>query len=361
MSDFLDTYRDVLIQIATPVSTGTGFYLKDWDLVVTNHHVVQGNRSVVVEGRRIPRQLVPILYIDERYDLAFLRAPQSSAPLPAIALGIERAARERDRVIAIGHPFGLKFSVKDGIISNAREVMNGIPYLHIDAALNPGNSGGPLIDKEGYVLGVNTFIIRNGDNIGFSLPVMFLYESLDAFRAAGTDNACRCSACLNVVTEQTVERGLCSYCGQRVQLPATIEEYQPNGVPRLIENIIARSGHQVALSRSGPCQWEIVRGSAKIRLSYWEDGNAVTISALLCRLPRQNIAPLYEYLLRENYTLPWGALSVHEQNIFLSMTVIADTLQEESGSAALQILSEKADYYDDILIDEYGASRMEEE
>ncbi|MCS7035142.1 MAG: trypsin-like peptidase domain-containing protein [Saprospiraceae bacterium] len=361
MADFIDTYRDVIVQIATPFGTGTGFYLKEWDVIVTNHHVVEGARRAVIDGKRFAKQLAAVQYIDPRYDLAFLCAPKEAAELPSVALAVDVPVRERDAVTAIGHPFGLKFSVKNGIISNAREVMNGIPYLHIDAALNPGNSGGPLVDREGRVLGVNTFVLRDGDNIGFSLPVQFLYEALQAFRATGATNVCRCPACLNAVHEQTVEGHFCSHCGQRVQLPASVEEYEPAGVPRLLENIIRRLGYDADLSRSGPHAWEMMRGSAKIRLNYHEPSGIIHADALLCRLPQQNIKPLYEYLLRENYTLQWLTLSVHEQNIFLSLIVFEHYLTEDNGVAALQLLLEKADYYDNLLVEQYGATWFEEE
>lgn len=361
MTDFIDTYRDIIVQIATPFCTGTGFYLKEWGVIVTNHHVVEGNRYVAIEGRRFAKQLATVQYLDPKYDLAFLSSPKDCPELPAVPLGADQLVRERDAVTAIGHPFGLKFSVKSGIISNAHEVMNGIPYLHIDAALNPGNSGGPLVDKEGRVLGVNTFILRDGDGMGFSLPVRFLLEALTAFKAAHSENTCRCPACLNVVSEETVERSFCSHCGQRVQLPASAEEYQPTGVLRIVESIIQRLGFHVALSRSGPHQWELKHGSAKIRLTYHAANGVISADALLYRLPQQNIKPLYEYLLRENYTLQWLTLSVYEQNIFLSLLVVEHYLTEDNGTAALQLLLQKADYYDNVLVEQYGATWSEEE
>ena len=107
MSDFIDTYRDIIVQIATPYSTGTGFFLKDRGLIVTNHHVVEGNREVVIEGARFKKQLATVRYADRKYDLAFLDGPSNADELPAVRLGVDKAPRERDPVTAIGHPFGL--------------------------------------------------------------------------------------------------------------------------------------------------------------------------------------------------------------------------------------------------------------
>jgi serine protease Do len=355
MSDFIDTYRDIIVQIATPYSTGTGFYLKDRGLIVTNHHVVEGNRAVIIEGARFKKQLATVRYTDRKYDLAFLDGPENGAELPEVHLGIGKNLRERDPVTAIGHPFGLKFSVKNGIISSTREVMNNIPYLHIDAALNPGNSGGPLVDNDGDVVGINTFIIQNGDNIGFSLPVGFLNDSLEDYLKANADDTCRCSACSNVVSAKTVENGFCSFCGNRVQLPGSVDEYLPTGIPRTIESLITRTGHDVSLSRGGPNCWEILQGSAKINITYHDKTGLMTADAILCQLPKENIKPLYEYLLRENFTNEALTLSVHEQDILLSLLIYDRYLNDETGMQALQRLFEKADFYDNVLVEQYGA------
>jgi serine protease Do len=355
MSDFVDIYRDVIIQIATPNSTGTGFYLKDHGLIVTNHHVVEGNRAVIIEGNRFNKQLSQVYYTDQKYDLAFLAGPQEVHDLPLIRLGTDKEVREGDPVMAIGHPFGLKFSVKKGIVSNTREVMNGIPYLHIDAALNPGNSGGPLVGMEGDVLGINTFVMRNGDNTGFSLPVHFLQRSLEDFVQAGAANATRCPACLNVVTEKQVEHHRCAHCGNKVELPSSVEEYVASGVPKTIEALIAETGHPVHLSRSGPNAWEIKQGSATIMITYHEKTGLISADALLCSLPKENIKPLYEYLLRENYKNEGITLSVHEQDIVLSLLIFDRYLNEDTGRLMLTTLFEKADYYDNILVEQFGA------
>lgn len=356
MNDFIDTYRDVIVQIATPQSTGTGFYLKEPNLIVTNNHVVEGNRAVVIEGARFKKQLAQVRYTDRKYDLAFLQPPHDAGELPVIRLAEGKVLRERDPVTAIGHPFGLKFSVKSGIVSGAREIMNDIPYLHVDAALNPGNSGGPLVDNEGDVVGVNTFIIRNGDNVGFSLPVNFLQQSLSDFTRAGSDNACRCTSCLNVVTEKTVENGFCAYCGSRVQLPGSVEEYIPTGVPRTIESIVAQTGQDVALSRSGPNAWEIKHGTARIQVTYHAESGLMSADAVLCQLPKENIKPLYEYLLRQNHEIESFTLSLHGQDIVLSLLIFDRHLNPETGMTLLQNLFEKADHYDNILVEQYGAT-----
>jgi serine protease Do len=99
----------VIIQIATPYSTGTGFYLRDANLIVTNEHVVRGNREAVIDGALLTKQLQKVIFTDQKYDLAFLEAPQD-ARLPKVPTGGAHQVTEGDPVMAIGHPFGLKFT-----------------------------------------------------------------------------------------------------------------------------------------------------------------------------------------------------------------------------------------------------------
>ncbi len=356
MRDIIDFFRDVVIQIATPYSTGgTGFYLKAFDLIVTNEHVVRGNRNVVIDGEKIRKQLVKVLYTDEKYDLAFLEAPKD-ADLPEVELGDEEKIVEGLPIIAIGHPFNLKYTTTQGIISSTLHEKDDVPYLQHDAALNPGNSGGPLISKNGKVVGVNTFIIKNGDNIGFSLPVKYLKKTIEEFAASEGVVGSRCPSCSNIVFENTVDNDYCPYCGTTIELPSRIEIYEPIGVAYTIEQMLKELGHNVELARSGPNVWEIQKGSARIHISYYERNGLITGDAYLCLLSKNNIKPLYEYLLRQNYEMNGLTFSIKGQDIILSLLIFDRYLNVETGMELLNRLFEQADHYDNILVEEYGAS-----
>lgn len=356
MKDVINLFRDVVIQIATPYSTGgTGFYLKEYDLIITNEHVVRGNRNVVIDGDPIDKQLVKVLYTDEKYDLAFLEAP-AQIDLPAVALGDLAEIIEGLPVIAIGHPFGLKYTTTQGIISNAQHEQHQITYLQHDAALNPGNSGGPLVTQKGTIIGINTFIVKNGDNIGFSLPVNYLKKTIQEFAASEGIVGSRCPSCSNLVFENTIDNGYCPHCGTNVELPSQVEVYEPIGVAYTIEELLKELGHDVVLARSGPNVWEIQKGSAKIHISYYERNGLITGDAYLCTLSKNNIKPLYEYLLRQNYDIDGLTFSIKGQDIILSLLIFDRYLNVETGMELFNRLFEQADYYDNILVEEYGAS-----
>lgn len=354
MKKVIDLYRDVVIQIATPYSTGTGFYLNDHNLIVTNEHVIRGNSEVVVDGGSLNKSLVKVLYIDPKYDLAFLEIPEG-IEMPGVELGKEDNVTEGDQILAIGHPFGLKYTATQGIISNTMHEQNDINYIQHDAALNPGNSGGPLVDAQGYVVGVNTFIIKDGNNIGFSLPVNYLAETIKEFKTLDGVTAVRCDSCSNMVSESTIDSGYCPHCGAKVNLPSDVDVYEPVGVAKTIEEMLARSDHPVQLSRRGPNNWEIQEGSAKISISYYEKTGLITGDAYLCLLPKKNIKPLYEYLLHQNYEVEGLNFSIKGQDIILSLLIYDRYLNVDTGLQLFKHLFERADYYDNILVEKYGA------
>lgn len=358
MQEIVEIYKNVVIQIATPYNTGTGFYLKIPHLIVTNNHVVEGNREVTVEGVGLPRQISRVLYNDVKYDLAFLEMP-TEYDFPLVTLG-EALVREGERVTAIGHPFGLKYTFTQGIISNPRHIHNNIEYIQHDAALNPGNSGGPLINTEGAVIGVNTFIVQNGNTIGFSLPSSYLENTIIAFQKGHGEIGLRCEACLNLVFESTVDKGYCPYCGSKVKLSSDSDEYLSEGVGLTIENLLKKMGHDVRLSRRGSNNWEIRQGSAKINISYHGQSGLITCDAHLCTLPPQNIKAVYEYLLRENYRNEGVTLSVKGQDIILSLLIYDRYLKEEVAERLLAEVIKKADQYDNVLVEQYGAQWLTE-
>jgi serine protease Do len=154
---------------------GSGFIIDPEGHVVTNNHVIDGANEVTVtlnDGTKFKAQ---VLGRDNKSDLALLKV-DAGRPLPYVDLGASASARVGDWVLAVGNPFGLGGSVNAGIVSARGRDINTGPYddyIQIDAPINRGNSGGPLFDAYGRVIGVNTAIYSpTGGNvgIGFAIP-----------------------------------------------------------------------------------------------------------------------------------------------------------------------------------------------
>ena len=200
----IELYRPAIIQIATQNSTGTGFYIKEFDLIVTNEHVVGKNAEITKAGRLFDKRLGRVLYTDKKHDLSFVQAPDD-IQLPEVKLGKYEETSDGDVVVAIGHPFGLNYTATQGVISKVDRVRDGVKYIQIDAAINPGNSGGPLVNKKGEIIGINSFIIKGGDNLGFALPASYVKEALQLYLPYRGQPSTRCHSCNNLVLASNIE------------------------------------------------------------------------------------------------------------------------------------------------------------
>jgi serine protease Do len=355
MKEFIDLFQDVIIHIATPQGTGTGFCLKDRGLIVTNNHVVGNNTEVVVSGKRLEKKMAQVLFFDPLDDLAFIRMPEG-LEVPQVNMADPTVLREGDPIVAIGHPFELKYTATQGIVSKVKRVYNNLNYIQIDAAINPGNSGGPLVNAQGEVVGVNTFIIQGGDNLGFSLPVDYLLKSLNDYQPLFDRASYRCPSCSNLLVIAENQDDYCPQCGAKLDLPkVTAVSYQPVGAAALVEQIIEKLGKDVKLCRRGPANWEIREGSATVYVSFNEKSGFIVGDAFLCMIPKTRVGELYEYLLRENFTLDRLTFSVSNQDIILSFLIYYEELQMDMGLRIFNDLFKKADHYDNILIEKFGA------
>lgn len=173
-------------------SLGSGFVIDPKGFIVTNNHVIENADEIVVNfanGDSLDAELVGT---DPKTDLALLKlSEEPETPLPFVNFGDSDGARVGDWVIAIGNPFGLGGSVSAGIISARNRNINSGPYddfLQTDAAINRGNSGGPLFDMQGDVIGVNTAIYSptgGSVGVGFSVPSNIAMNVIQQLRDFG--------------------------------------------------------------------------------------------------------------------------------------------------------------------------------
>jgi S1-C subfamily serine protease len=156
-------------------SVGSGFFVAD-DLVMTNAHVLcpsGENIQVVLSDDR--KYVGAVERADENVDLALVRVVGGKGPL--LKLGDVADLAVGDKVMIIGSPIGLEFTVHEGSVSSLQRSAYGVAYVQLDAKVNPGNSGGPVIDGQGRVVGVVSLKAGGAEGIGLALPINYAYGS----------------------------------------------------------------------------------------------------------------------------------------------------------------------------------------
>ena len=178
-SGIIDVVVHSVVTIRTDISQGTGFIITNDGYVVTNYHVMEGANAAGIYTYDGEQHKVSLLGYDSELDIALLKI---DGIYESLKFENSDNVNVGEKVIAIGNPLGLQFSVSEGIISAIhREGQNGLnAYIQTDAALNPGNSGGPLIDKEGKVVGINNFKIGSSESLGFALESDYIRQAVNS-------------------------------------------------------------------------------------------------------------------------------------------------------------------------------------
>ena len=169
----------------------SGVLIDDHGLIVTNAHVVTGAAKITVtlhDGTRLPAELIGN---DPQSDIALLHVTLPKGPYTPAQLGDSDKLEIGQKVLAIGHPFGLGYAFSTGIVSGfgklyeTKQEVFQERVIQSTTPINPGNSGGPLVDSEGRVIGINTSILLGAQNIGFAIPINTVKSILAELRKNG--------------------------------------------------------------------------------------------------------------------------------------------------------------------------------
>ncbi len=172
VEDAIQRIKVSILKVQSEAGNGTGFIISNQGHILTCAHVLVSDRFQVISeyGDRRP---VEVLGKDTTCDLAVLYA--DSLTDLALTFADPVTIAEGQTVYALGHPLGFDFTLSRGIISNRQRVRSGISLLQTDVSLNPGNSGGPLVNERGEVIGVANQILEGGKGLGFGIALQHVF------------------------------------------------------------------------------------------------------------------------------------------------------------------------------------------
>jgi serine protease Do len=278
-------------------SLGSGFIIDASGLVVTNNHVIEGADTITVTLFDDQTYDAELIGRDTKTDLALLKI-QEDRKFPFVSWGNSDKMRVGDWVIAIGNPLGLGGTVTAGIVSARQRDIRSGPYddfIQTDAPINRGNSGGPLFDMDGNVIGINTAIYSQSGGsigIGFAIPSNLADGVIDQLRNFGTTRRGWLGVQIQQVTDEIAESlGLSEAQGALV---AGVLENSPAEAAEMKEGdvILKFDGRSVNESRKLP---RIVADTAvgkAVKVQVWRAGREVTVNVTLGELEKFDEAKL---------------------------------------------------------------------
>ena len=268
---------------------GSGFLVDADGYIVTNNHVVAEADEVTITLHDGAKFKARVVGRDDKTDLALIKI-DAGRPLPFVELGSSAKARVGDWVLAVGNPFGLGGSVNAGIVSaQGRDIHSGPydDYIQIDAPINTGNSGGPLFDAQGRVIGVNTAIYSpTGGNvgIGFAIPVDAVRTVVAALRTGGQVERGWLGVQIQAVTDE-----LAAALGLKEATGVLVAGVVPNGpASQLIKPgdvILSAGGQTLKDYRDLPKLVAALKAGTRLNLDILRNGEPRTIEATVGPMP----------------------------------------------------------------------------
>lgn len=255
-------------------SLGSGFVIDAKGYVITNNHVIDSADEIMVIFSDNSKYKATVVGRDKKTDLALLKI-DAKKDLPFVTLGDSDAMRVGDWVIAIGNPFGLGGSVTQGIISARQRSINAGPFddfLQTDAPINRGNSGGPLFNTKGEVIGINTAIFSPSGGsvgIGFAIPTALAKPVIDQLKQYGRTHRGWLGVKIQEVSEEVADSvGLAKPVG------ALVLEVTPNGPAEKAgikagDIITHFDGKEVTAMRNLPRLVAESKKGATAKITYW--------------------------------------------------------------------------------------------
>ena len=286
-------FEDMFKEFGTPQerkssALGSGFIIDEKGIVVTNNHVIQDAEDIIVRVNGDQEYKAKVVGADPLSDIAVLQLETKDKFTP-VAFGDSDKARIGDWVIAIGNPFGLGGTVTSGIIS-ARNRSIGLSryedYIQTDASINSGNSGGPLFDMNGDVIGINTAILgRNGSiGIGFSIPANSAKIVIDQLIEFGETKRGWLGVRIQDVSQEIAD--VEKLDEPRGALVASVAENSPSDKAGIKAGdiILEFNGVKINQMKELPAIVAKTKVGKKVKVKVWRNQKEITKSVLLGRL-----------------------------------------------------------------------------
>lgn len=326
-----EIYNNVF-KVSHASGSGSCFYYKEKNIFVTNYHVVAGFKSVALLDREENSFLAKVVLVNPSIDLAVVSAKEDFSHLPSIRLAEDDSLSIGDKVFVAGYPYGMPFTVTEGTVSAPKQLMDGKYYTQTDAAVNPGNSGGPIFNEDGCLVGVTVSKFTNADNMGFAIPVDALRKVLECYHDLDENIFhYQCESCGEMIDSKC---SYCPNCGEKID-EEIFDEEELSELSIFCESTISKIGVNPIVARDGFEHWTFHKDRIQIRLFAFDEIHLFMVSPLGI-LPKKGVEDVLDYLLSVDlYPFKCG---LDGSEIFLVYRLHLTDLKEETKPAIEQTI-----------------------
>ena len=308
--------------------SGSCFYLKNYDLFVTNYHVVEGYRTVAVHDNDRNPYLAKVVLVNPALDIALLAAEGDFSALPEMTLAADDSLTIGRKVYVAGYPYGMPFTITEGSVSSPKQLMDGVTVSKFTQA----------------------------DNMGFGIRVETLHGLLESLGELDrTAFQVQCGSCEELICE---EEEFCPSCGDKLP-EGVFDERELSPLGGFVEGAIREMGVNPVLARDGYDSWLFHKGSSEIRIFVY-DGNYLFSTSPINLLPKKEVENVLDYMLSEDFG-PYK-LGIEGRQIYIAYRIhLADITDESEDEIRKNIvgLALRADEMDNMLVERFGCEFSE--
>lgn len=349
---------NIVYKVAHAGGSGSCFYLASHQIFVTNYHVVAGFREVAIHDQDRNPFLAKVALVNPDLDIALLTTDMDCSALESVELAPNDTLSINTKVYVAGFPFGMGFTVTEGTVSSPKQLLDGRHFVQTDAAVNPGNSGGPIFNEEGQVVAVVSCKLNHKDaeSMGFGIRIEELRHLLENIEGFDRNKyQLQCNKCDGLIDSKAE---YCPHCGSKTP-DGTFQERELTDLAKFCESAISRLAINPVVVRDGFEKWRFYVGSCRTALVSYDD------SYLFCQsktnyLPKKNVGSVLDYLITQDI-FPYK-FALEERGIFLVYRIhLTDITPETEESICEHIigLARMANEVDSYLVENFDCEYTE--
>lgn len=322
----IEEISKIVFKIITKEGSGSGLYYSDKNVIITNYHVVKGFRTVGIENMQNDAFSADVLIINPALDLAILRPRREITTYYKIKFLDSNEVKIGEKVKVLGYPYGMPFTITEGIVSSTKQIVSERNFIQTDAAVNPGNSGGPMINEYGRVLGITTLKFIQAENIAFAIPAEYIKKDLDDIKNQDTSGFfVRCSSCFYLLNTY---HEFCPNCGAELKgFQEYFEVPTKSSLEKFIDGVLIHLNIDPVAAQKGKNFWEFYNGSSLIRFFEYKNDYYYLTSPIV-KIPYGNLEKFYEYILSNPY--PPFFTGIYNNKLYLSYRIHKEDFKESN-------------------------------